>query len=1168
MKLFDQISYYKLPKYKFYYLTIFLCCFFIHFSSLSAQPPVIDEISPAEGGMGDVIFVKGTGFGDDIDDISAIFQGLTQDISLEALEVDEEGLTLRLPAMPNNMIGNLLTLTIELGDGEIVEIEPDFDDVNAGKAWVWTNDEGASDSVFDGFEITADNNPAVTSFHNEIITLGELSLTLDQNWNAGDRAFIYARVYADNGESVNISIKDAIFSQESSLLENADRICDLISKAIDESDTSLEINCSVTGNNEAATITLTEGSGNLIASGNLAVSVYPPRPSVGEITTPTEGVVTEGDEITITGENFGQNLDDLCIFFRHENGHLINVSPIEVNDNTIVGKLPDTINPSADGQPYTLVVAIGQGSTNPDIQLDPEMADDVIIKEKWVLRGDPNSMGVANVNTTISVPAKKNIVASFHSGWVWNNDVSVLIDQDWGFGMEVCVDARAHGIGFGIDSYYISQFTAEGTPLECVTLIGELLEQTMENHPTHPVEMDIEATETADGILLTMGFSNGLPIRFGNINVRVKAVSPCHYEVGNQSVDFCDESGAICVPLNAVQTVPDGVIGMNYCLSYNPNLMTPQTNAIGKVLADLGPVVTAISGSANANYTTNIQSITPDENHLHVAISYLSSAPLNAQFQGTGEVICIYFDVDENATLGAYDLEVCEILESYDFIVEPECAEVGTLTIEESISEGRIIFWNDNGRALDEDPLLGFYGIHGASDQDCGSKTNDYVTPDFGHFIYDRDMGESIQITRNIEGRYGEDLIINPSMPSPMDYINAEDARLVNLITNFDPDFLPNAYQMIAADVNMDDRILAGDATLIQRRSILKIPEFPQAWNYSGTNAQNPPTEDSKDWRFIDLATTNNDDFLIHSDYPLGVGNTVPHPTSGYWRDDVPDVLTCLPAPVCDSDVIDPYHSVLVGDVDGNWNGLTAIALDENLKMQIELSQAQEVAPNVFDIPVTYDNEDGKQMHSFNMDIYYKSDIIELESISATGSGSFVTPSGEEIEVSFNEVFEGIDYNADIAGRLLVSAFTPGEINATSSPIFLIRMRLKNSNQSLQDIDSKVFSGTLAMVNGKRIAASVNNEEITNIDPEILENFTAQLYPNPATGNVLFKHTALDKDANIAIYNLLGAMVQQTTVRANETTHDINLNNLSPGIYFVHLTQEGYPITTIKLIVK
>ncbi len=1169
MNFFYQISYYKLPKCKFYYLIVFLSCFFINFSSLSAQAPDITEIAPAEGGMGDVIFVKGTGFGEDVEDISATLQGLAQDVSLEALEVNEEGVTFRLPAIPDDMIGNLSSLTVELGNGQVVEIEPDFEDVQADAAWVWTNDLiPLSDFILDGLEVTAGNNPDVSSFHNEIIALGELSLTIDQNWNAGDRAYIYARIYAENNESINISIKDAVFTQESTLLENADRIRDLILKAIDESDTPLDIECTVTGNNQEATITLSEANANLIASGNLAISVYPPRPGIGQITTPTEGVVTEGDEITITGENFGQNLDDLCIFFRHENGHLINVSPIEVNDNTIIGKLPDTINPSADGQPYTLVVAIGQSSTNPNIQLDPEVADDVIIKEKWVLRGDPNRMGVANANTTISVPAKKNIVASFHSGWVWNNDVSVLIDQEWGFGMEVCVDSRAHGIGFGIDSYYVSQFTAEGTPLECVTLIGELLEQTMENHPTHPVEMDIEATETPDGILLTMGFSNGLPIRFGNINVTVKAASPCHYEVGDQSVDFCDESGAICVPLNAVQTVPDGVIGMNYCLSYNPTLMAPQTNVIGKVLADLGTVVTAISGSANATYTTNIQSITPDENHLHVAISYLSSAPPNAQFQGTGEVICVYFDIDEEATLGTYDLEVCELLESYDISIEPECAQVGTLNIEKSISEGKVIFWNDDGRILDEDPFLGFYGIHGANDEDCGNKTNNYVTPDLGHFIYDRDMGEHIQITRNIEGRYGEDLTINPNMPSPMDYINAEDARLVNLITNFDPDFLPTPYQMIAADVNMDDGIFANDATLIQRRSILKIPEFPQVWNYSGTNAQNPPTEDSKDWRFIDLASTNNDDFTIHPDYPLGVGNPAPHPTSGYWRNDVPDVLTCLPAPVCDSDIIDIYQSVLVGDVDGNWNGLTAIALDENLKMQIELSQAQEVEPNVFEIPITYTNEDGKQMHSFNMDIYYKSDRIELESISATGEGSFVTPGGEEIEVPFSEVFEGIDYNADIAGRLLVSAFTPGEINPTESPIFLLRMRLKNPSESLQDIDSKVFSGTLAMVNGKRIAASVNDEVITNIDPEILENFTAQLYPNPATGNVLFKHTALDKAANITIYNLLGAAVQQTQVRSNETTHNIDLNNLSPGIYFVQLTQEGYPITTIKLIVK
>lgn len=81
---------------------------------------------------------------------------------------------------------------------------------------------------------------------------------------------------------------------------------------------------------------------------------------------------------------------------------------------------------------------------------------------------------------------------------------------------------------------------------------------------------------------------------------------------------------------------------------------------------------------------------------------------------------------------------------------------------------------------------------------------------------------------------------------------------------------------------------------------------------------------------------------------------------------------------------------------------------------------------------------------------------------------------------------------------------------------------------------------------------SVAQNEITGLN----------VYPNPAS-NVLFIETELNDVKNIAIYDLLGKQVLNTTTASTE----VNVSNLNSGLYIVKITEAGKTATK-KLVIE
>lgn len=72
-----------------------------------------------------------------------------------------------------------------------------------------------------------------------------------------------------------------------------------------------------------------------------------------------------------------------------------------------------------------------------------------------------------------------------------------------------------------------------------------------------------------------------------------------------------------------------------------------------------------------------------------------------------------------------------------------------------------------------------------------------------------------------------------------------------------------------------------------------------------------------------------------------------------------------------------------------------------------------------------------------------------------------------------------------------------------------------------------------------------------------------KLYPNPLTGNVLNISTDANATKTVAIFDVLGKQVVNTTT----SNTSINVSNLTSGVYMVKITEEGKTATK-KLVVQ
>lgn len=611
--------------------------------------------------------------------------------------------------------------------------------------------------------------------------------------------------------------------------------------------------------------------------------------------------------------------------------------------------------------------------------------------------------------------------------------------------------------------------------------------------------------------------------------------SGCAYELDDisltcDSIDcMCCGDPTICIPFNVKCEIQDSMIGIDFCVNYDQNFMTPTGNVT------LGDVV--LDGSPDADYAINYV-MTPGQ--LHISIFYLPSAPATAMFEGAGEIACVEFSLSSNYTTGdTLDLSVCEVIEGFQTSVEFECADSGSFVLlNDDILDGTLLYWNDDLRPLRYDqtnPADYLVSNISGTDNSCAVINPNVGTPDIdGNFTYDINNGSSLEILRDIQGNSTS----SAPCPSPigvMPVINGMDAYWTSLVTTLNGSFVPNPYQIVAMDVNMDGFVSANDITHIQNRTIGNICEYPQAWNYTPI-----PTANSLDWRFIDRTTVENSPaYTVSNVYPA-------NDMIGYSKYNVPNVPFCLEVAVdtngtfCTSVGDENFNGILLGDANGSWNGNTPTVIIKQAVDEVfyDLSQVTADQNCVFSIPVYYTSTDNLMALDFAMD--YDESRLTLQNIVAANGTS-----GQMIGA-----------HNDLGDQVLFTSYSsiPGGINL-AAPVYYLQFTSIDDDIYPNDLGtiSSYFNGASATstVSGTNIAC--NTLDVATISGEA----NVEVSPNPFEDLLEVNFgTDLVQETTITVYDLQGRKKIEIDCMSNGKV-SINTEELAAGAYMIYINEQS-----------
>lgn len=117
------------------------------------------------------------------------------------------------------------------------------------------------------------------------------------------------------------------------------------------------------------------------------------------------------------------------------------------------------------------------------------------------------------------------------------------------------------------------------------------------------------------------------------------------------------------------------------------------------------------------------------------------------------------------------------------------------------------------------------------------------------------------------------------------------------------------------------------------------------------------------------------------------------------------------------------------------------------------------------------------------------------------------------------------------------------------------------STYSVTGVDVNGCEANTVLTQSVSICTSINNISSN-------QNLMLQIYPNPANDFITINFDGLtETNSSIEITNTVGQIIMKQYV-TNETLKNINVSNLSNGIYFVQLKQNGKSIATKKLVIN
>lgn len=578
-------------------------------------------------------------------------------------------------------------------------------------------------------------------------------------------------------------------------------------------------------------------------------------------------------------------------------------------------------------------------------------------------------------------------------------------------------------------------------------------------------------------------------------NNRVQKFKPFAYGISSPTVG-CSGNFSIKVQ-NYINPAP-GVIGLDVCLKYDPSIMTAKsTYTIGKVV-NAGNTSWAV---ANLNIST------PGE--IKATVYYTSTAPATASFKGIGDIIIFDFSLKQNVQPQASPLTSCGITESnmnnggyIEYAVHEGSLYVSTNPFTSKLYyAGTYVPMGTSALAVSDYNITRIYpGLN------CRSTNVAPVKPDSsGAFTIPFTNGE-IVFERDIKGSYYDSL----DLPSIMPVINGNDVVLAsNFIVG---KTIPNFYQLVAADVNLDGRVTAGDLTLMTRRYLLKIGEYPQVWNYNGYEPKEIG-EWSKDWLFIDDSS-----IVKYSNYSIK---------------NVPSIPNCIqPLNVCPT-TKDKYRGILLGDVDGSWavaNKAQRRAVQSETEVRLNLSEATYAGGGTYLVPVYVSAYDDISSIDFSIDVDSTISVLNVTSD---------TPD--------------LIFDKNVYGKSLLVGSYLSDGYIVDDKVFSLKLKINDD----QKLNENLFGNFNAYINGTQVSSKIETSGITTgiVGNNSISDF--HVYPNPTKGAFTVELKNADFANELVVYNVLGIEVARFSSLKGNSLNEFDLSGLKVGVYQLKLVGDN-----------
>lgn len=594
------------------------------------------------------------------------------------------------------------------------------------------------------------------------------------------------------------------------------------------------------------------------------------------------------------------------------------------------------------------------------------------------------------------------------------------------------------------------------------------------------------------------------------------------------SIDLNCSTTLFSVPV-LTSTVPSGITAMDLTLAYDQALVTPTG------ISFLGNVV-------RQSYANNAISLYTDFNEagvIRVSISYNGLAPVTANFLGAGTIIGFTFNRLNSFNPGTTTpIGITELIEGNVSGVNYQCGSLGTITLKNNEISGQVLnYFNLRPLAYNVAAPTQFNATQiTATDIYCQPYSYSVVPDLTGSFKFNLDKGEKIAITRDVPGSYYSATALNvQSVINSNDAVSISSAliRPFPLTTeswkqiNNDPLKLAKVYAM---DVDMDGLVTSLDLYYVQKRSVLQMKEYPQAWNYTD-GVPNNTTDLSKDWIFV-----NNDKFNQLA-APLTKISILPS-LSDCMDEPIPSQGSCAPtAP-------NSFRGILLGDVDGNWNAapLNSNAIRSSGENQLIVALDSIIAINGgYLIPLHLQYADSVKAIDFNFD-YDSTRFIVTE----------VKPTFDPIAKHF--IWNNFNKSTVLAGAYSADTF------GTAQPIYYLKLL------SSVPITQSSFKEFKSYINGSEVPVVYREALVTGNSFDQLSSYI-NVYPNPTAGtlSVIGRNWGTET-ITVGLYSSSGQQVETFEIPATSDIYsELDLSQVTPGVYFLKL-QSDKLTKVIKLI--